>query len=169
MCLHLIRTNTILYKMADQSKNTALFNALDEKITILQKEKAKLQDVARAAEEEKDSSVKDILKDMIGVLDSFERCTTVIREKGWDESEEGQKVRDRFLNVEKTLRRKLHDRGISEIALKIGDMVDDNLCSTCDTEPDPSLKDGTILDIEKKGYMYNEVVLRPAEVVIVKN
>ena len=53
MCLHLIRINTILYKMADESKNTALFNALDEKITLLQKEKAKLQDVARAAEEEK--------------------------------------------------------------------------------------------------------------------
>lgn len=169
MCLHLIRINTILYKMADERKNTTLFNALDEKITLLQKEKAKLQDVARAAEEEKEASIKDILKDMIGVLDSFERCTTVIKEKGLDENEEGQKVRDRFLNVEKTLRRKLNDKGISEIALKIGDMVDDNLCYTSDTEPDPSMKDGTIIGIEKKGYMYKEIVLRPAEVVIVKN
>lgn len=169
MSLHLIRTNITHYKMADEKNNTALFDALYEKITILQKEKAKLQDIARSAEEDKDASIKAILKDMVGVLDSFERCSIVIKEKGWDESEEAQKVRDRFLNVEKTLRRKLQDKGVSEISLKVGDMVDDNLCSTTDTEPDPSKEDGIIIDIEKKGYMYNEVVLRPAEVVIIKN
>ena len=155
--------------MADEKNNTALFSALDEKITILQKERADYKDAARRLQDEKDSTVKDIMRDMIGVLDSFERCAAVIKEKGWGESEDGRKVQDRFLNVEKTLRRKLSDKGVSEIALKVGDMVDDNLCSTCDTEPNPSMKDGTIIGIEKKGYMFNEIVLRPAEVVIVKN
>jgi len=67
--------------MADEKNNTALFDALYEKITILQKEKAKLQDIARSAEEDKDASIKAILKDMVGVLDSFERCSIVIKEK----------------------------------------------------------------------------------------
>ena len=113
--------------------------------------------------------VKEILKDMIGVLDAFERCATVIEEKGWVDCEEGRRVQSRYLNVEKTLRRKLNDKGIFEIALTVGDMVDDNLCSTCDTEPNSSMRDGTIIGIEKKGYMFNDVVLRPVEVVIVKN
>ena len=148
--------------MADEKKNTALFSALDEKITSLQKERAEFKDAARRLQEEKDSLVKEILKDMIGVLDAFERCSTVI-------DEEGRRVQSRYSNVEKTLRRKLNDKGVFEIALKVGDMVDDNLCSTCDTEPNSSMKDGTIIGIEKKGYMFKDIVLRPVEVVIVKN
>ena len=155
--------------MADEKKNTALFSALDEKITSLQKERAEYKDAARRLQEEKDSLVKEILKDMIGVLDAFERCATVIEEKGWAACEEGRRVQSRYLNVEKTLRRKLNDKGVFEIALKVGDMVDDNLCSTCDTEPNSSMKDGTIIGIEKKGYMFKDIVLRPVEVVIVKN
>ena len=153
--------------MADKMSN--IFDSLQEKITSLLQEKASLQTKVRDAEESRDASLREVFKDMIGVLDAFERCETIISEKGWDTGEEGQKVRDRFLNVKKTLFRKLQDKGITEIPLNTGDIVNDNLCSTCDTEPDPSKQDGTILSIEKKGYMFNDVVLRPAEVVIVKN
>ena len=155
--------------MADKMSNTALFDSLQERITLLLKEKAHLQREVREAEESRDTSLREVFRDLIGIIDSFERCETIIKEKGWDEVEAGQKVRERFLNVKKTMLRKLQDRGISEIPLNIGDMVNDNLCSTCDTEPDPSKQDGTILAIEKKGYIFNEIVLRPAEVVIVKN
>ena len=48
--------------MADEKKNTALFSALDEKITSLQKERAEFKDAARRLQEEKDSLVKEILK-----------------------------------------------------------------------------------------------------------
>lgn len=38
------------------------------------------------------------------------------------------------------------------------------MAMTIDSEPDPAKENGKILSVEKKGFYYNEPVLRPAEV-----
>ena len=48
-------------------------------------------------------------------------------------------------------------------------MSNDDLCSVTDTEPDIDKPNGSILSIEKEGYLRNGHTLRRAEVVIVKN
>ena len=47
--------------------------------------------------------------------------------------------------------------------------MDDFLCTVCETEPDLTKDNDTIISIEKKGYTYKDAVLRQADVVIVKN
>ena len=155
--------------MDNTVKNTDLFQSLRDEITAIKKEnsslKLEVQEVQQAGQRE----MKETLKDIISIFDLFERAKTLIAEKGWDASEEGQKVRDRFLNVEKQLIKKLEQHGVKEIPIEIGSVVDDFLCSVCDTEPDLSKENDTIISVEKKGYTYNGAVLRPADVVIVKN
>ena len=155
--------------MDNTVKNTDLFQSLRDEITAIKKEnsslKLEVQEVQQAGQRE----MKETLKDIISIFDLFERAKTLIAEKGWDASEEGQKVRDRFLNVEKQLIKKLEQHGVKEIPIEIGSVVDDFLCSVCDTEPHLSKENDTIISVEKKGYTYNGAVLRPADVVIVKN
>ena len=109
------------------------------------------------------------MKDMLSVLDAFDRVRTVIAEKELDKGEDAKKVIQLFQNTEKVLRNKLEQNGVREIDLEVGTMVNDNLCVTTDSEPDSAKENGIILSVEKKGFYYNESVLRPAEVIIVKN
>lgn len=43
------------------------------------------------------------------------------------------------------------------------------LCEVADTEPDPGRETGDIVSIEKQGYTRQGHLIRPAEVIIVKN
>lgn len=146
-----------------------LFDALTSEITKIKKENAELKKSVDLAEEKSAADIRDLLKDVVTVFDSFEKAKTIIAERGLDATEEGQKVRDRFLNVEKNLKNKLANHGVKEIDINPGDKIDDILCSVTDTEPDAGKENDTVISIEKKGYMYGTVMIRPAEVVIVKN
>ena len=149
--------------------NVSLFDRLKEDITAIKKEnsslKLEVQSVSQAGQRE----VIDILKDIVVVLDVFDKAKAVVTEKGWDSTEEGKKVLTRVLTVEKQLISKLSLHEVREIPIEVGEKVDDFLCSVCDTEPDPSKENDTVISIEKKGYTYKGTVLRPADVVIVKN
>lgn len=45
----------------------------------------------------------------------------------------------------------------------------EELCEVADTEPDPGRETGDIVSIEKQGYTRHGHLIRPAEVIIVKN
>ena len=45
----------------------------------------------------------------------------------------------------------------------------EELCEVADTEPDPSRETGDIVSIEKQGYTRQGHLIRPAELIIVKN
>ena len=155
--------------MADNTERAGLFEQLLAEITSIKQENANLKKEVDAFDEKTVATVKDIFKDMISVLDEFARTEAAIAEKGLDETEEAQKVRDRFLKVAKRLKSKLENNGVQEIPIAIGDKMDETLCSTTDTEPDSTKENDTIISIEKKGYTFKGIVLRPAEVIIVKN
>lgn len=153
----------------DNSLQGELFDRLLAEITSIKKENTNLQKEVDSFEEKSIENVRDIFKDMVSILDEFTRVERSVAEKGLDQTEEGKKVRDRFLNVAKKLSRKLEDFGVSEIPLAPGNKVDETLCATVDTEPDPNKENDTIITIEKKGYLFKGIVLRPAEVIVVKN
>lgn len=155
--------------MENKENNLGIFKELTDKITAINKENCALKLEVQSVQEAGHREMMETLRDIISIFDVFERAKTLITEKGWDASEEGQKVRDRFLNVEKQLIKKLEQHGVKEIPIEIGSVVDDFLCSVCDTEPDQSRENDTIIAVEKKGYTYKGAVLRPADVIIVKN
>lgn len=161
--------NNGMNMISDNLTNEKIKRLLKEEITSVKKENAELKKSFDLAEEKHVAATRDMLKDIVSVLDAFEKAKAIIAERGLDSTEEGQKVRDRFLNVEKNLKNKLANHGVKEIEINIGDKIDDNLCSVADTEPDSSKENDTIIEVEKKGYMFRDVVIRPADVIIVKN
>ena len=48
-------------------------------------------------------------------------------------------------------------------------IANDEECKTIDTEPDNNNPNNYIISIEKTGYKFEEKILRPAEVIVVKN
>ena len=155
--------------MENAEMNVTLFERLEEKITAINKENSSLKLEVQSTIQAGQREIMDLLKDIVSILDAFDKAKAVVTEKGWDSTEEGQKVLKRFLNVEKQLIHKLTIHGVKEIPVEIGSTVDDFLCTVCDTEPDTSKNNDTIIGIEKKGYTYKDAVLRPTDVIIVKN
>ena len=155
--------------MENAEMNASLFERLKEEITTIKKENSSLKLEVQSIKQEGQREIMELLKDIVSILDIFEKAKMVVTEKGWDSTEEGKKVLGRFLNVEKQLLNKLSMHGVKEIPIEVGALVDDFLCIVCDTEPDMEKENDTIIGIEKKGYTYKDSVLRPTDVIIVKN
>jgi molecular chaperone GrpE (heat shock protein) len=155
--------------MENAEMNASLFERLKEEITTVKKENSSLKLEVQSIKQEGQREIMELLKDIVSILDIFEKAKMVVTEKGWDSTEEGKKVLGRFLNVEKQLLNKLSMHGVKEIPIEVGALVDDFLCIVCDTEPDMEKENDTIIGIEKKGYTYKDSVLRPTDVIIVKN
>lgn len=155
--------------MENAEMNASLFERLKEEITTIKKENSSLKLEVQSIKQEGQREIMELLKDIVSILDIFEKAKMVVTEKGWDSTEEGKKVLGRFLNVEKQLLNKLSIHGVKEIPIEVGALVDDFLCIVCDTEPDMEKENDTIIGIEKKGYTYKDSVLRPTDVIIVKN
>lgn len=155
--------------MENAEMNVTFFERLEEEITAIKKENSSLKLEVQSIKQAGQREIMELLKDIVSVLDIFEKAKIVVTEKGWDSTEEGKKVLGRFLNVEKQLLNKLSIHGVKEIPIEVGALVDDFLCIVCDTEPDMEKENDTIIGIEKKGYTYKDSVLRPTDVIIVKN
>ena len=153
----------------EERRTSDIIVSINEELVKLHKEIIELKHDNELLSTDSDNKIRALMKDMLSVLDAFDRVRTVIVEKELDKGEDAKKVIQRFQNTEKILRNNLAQNGVREIALEVGTMVNDNICVTTDSEPDSAKENGTILSVEKKGFYYNESVLRPAEVIIVKN
>ena len=111
-----------------------------------------------------EQAMDDVFYDFITVIDTFERSEQIIKEKGYEQIDEASKSIRRLLNAKK----KAEKYSIQQITFPDNHIVDE-LCITVGTEPDPSRNNGDIISIEKVGYTRKGRVIRPAEVIIVKN
>lgn len=119
-------------------------------------------------QQKKEQYLDDIFLDVIDILDAFQREESIIVEKGWNESEDSKKAIKRLLNAKKKVCTMLEKYKVTKIEFPDGTSKDD-YCSVTDTEPEPSKPNGTILSIEKEGYLREDHILRRAGVIIVKN
>lgn len=142
---------TIEEKMADSLRQ----------IVTLQTEKAQAENC-----HEKDLDA--IFAEFLTILDTFQKSEAIIRERGLDQEENASKAIKRLLNAKKKALSVLEKFNVKRIEFESG-MVDDDLCTTVETEPDSTRKNGEIISIEKDGYTRNGHLIRRAEVVIVKN
>ena len=99
-----------------------------------------------------EQAMDDVFYDFITVIDTFERSEQIIKEKGYEQIDEASKSIRRLLNAKKKALAVLEKYSVQQI-----------------TEPDPSRNNGDIISIEKVGYTRKGRVIRPAEVIIVKN
>lgn len=142
---------TIVEKMADSLR----------KIVTLQNEKEQ-------AEKNHEKELDDIFAEVLTVIDTFQKSEAIIKERGLDQEENASKAIKRLLNAKKKALSVLEKFNVKRIEFETG-MVDDDLCTTVETEPDSSRRNGEIIYIEKDGYTRNGHLIRRAEVVIVKN
>lgn len=142
---------TIEEKMADSLR----------KIVTLQNEKEQ-------AEKNHEKELDDIFAEVLTVIDTFQKSEAIIKERGLDQEENASKAIKRLLNAKKKALSVLEKFNVKRIEFEAG-MVDDDLCTTVETEPDSNRKNGEIISIEKDGYIRNGHLIRRAEVVIVKN
>lgn len=142
---------TIEEKMADSLR----------KIVTLQNEKEQ-------AQKNHEKELDDIFAEVLTVIDTFQKSEAIIKERGLDQEENASKAIKRLLNAKKKALSVLEKFNVKRIEFETG-MVDDVFCTTVETEPDSTRKNGEIISIEKDGYTRNGHLIRRAEVVIVKN
>src|SRR5437870_5025543 len=70
--------------------------------------------------------------------------------------------------IRANLARALHDAGLKEIPAE-GRVFDPYEMDCIEQVPEPEGKDGTVKEVVRKGYRLHDRVLRPAQVIVVKN
>lgn len=115
-----------------------------------------------------EKAIDEIFCEFLTVIDTFDRSEEAIKERGWDSEENTQKAIKRLLNAKKKASFILEKYDVKPIVFDNNKTIDE-WCITNGTEPDPNKENGEIITIEKEGYMRKDHVIRPAEVIVVKN
>ena len=138
------------------------------KVSELSRENLTLRNKLEEFEKSQDKKIDEIFCEFLTVLDTFDRAEQTIKERELDKDENAQKAINRLLNAKKKALGVFEKYNVQKIEFENNKSVEE-LCEVADTEPDPSRETGDIVSIEKQGYKRQGHLIRPAEVIIVKN
>ena len=139
-----------------------------KKISDLSVENLSLKNSKEELIKENEKAIDEIFCEFLSVLDTFDKAEEAIKERGWDADENAQRSIKRLLNAKKKAEIVLERYDVKPIVFEDNKMVAE-WCITNDTIPDSSKENDEIVSIEKIGYKRKGHVIRPAEVIIVKN
>ena len=91
----------------EERRTSDIIVSINEELVKLHKEIIDLKHDNELLSTDSDNKIRALMKDMLSVLDAFDRVRTVIAEKELDKGEDAKKVIQRFQNTEKVLRNKL--------------------------------------------------------------
>jgi molecular chaperone GrpE (heat shock protein) len=117
---------------------------------------------------EKNDLFINYVKDIIEVIDTFEKAEEIINERGLNQQEESKKVINRYTTIQKRLFKILQKRGVSQLQFPENKLII-GFCDVVETEPNPDLENDTIIKVVRNGYIHGKELIREAEVIIVKN
>ena len=143
-------------------------NEIANKVSELSRENLTLRNRLEEFEKSQDKRIDEIFCEFLTVLDTFERAEQTIKERELDKDETTKKAINRLLNAKKKALGVLEKFNVQKIEFENNKSVEE-LCEVSDTEPDPSRETGDIVSIEKQGYKRQGHLIRPAELIIVKN
>ena len=138
------------------------------KVSELSRENLTLRNQLEEFEKSQDKRIDEIFCEFLTVLDTFERAEQTIKERELDKDETTKKAINRLLNAKKKALGVLEKFNVQKIEFVNNKSIEE-LCEVADTEPDPGRETGDIVSIEKQGYTRQGQLIRPAEVIIVKN
>lgn len=141
---------------------------LDIALTNLLKANQELKDENRNLIENHDATLNGIFSDFIAVIDAFENAERKTQEQGLTENEDVQRTLKKMMVAKKKALAIMDKHNVSVITFP-NNIAMDEYCVIVDTEPDSSRPDNEIVSIEKNGYKRGDKVLRPAEVIVIKN
>ena len=103
---------------------------------------------------------QNLALDLLSVVDVFEKALELdVNESNYKTFVDGVKLTEKQLNSQ------LDKHGIREIKCK-GEIFDPNKCEALSQVPSTTAKDGEVIDVMRKGYLFHDKVLRHAQVVI---
>ena len=129
---------------------------------------AKVERALSDREQEHSDEMRKLLLEIIKVEDDFERLFRAVRDKGDRLDPSTKNLIDNFQSISRVLRGVLRRQGVME--MKTVDQSFDSCChKVSELVQDPELPDGTIVGQDRKGYVWRNLFLRKAEVVVVRN
>lgn len=142
-------------------KEKKKYNELNDKyLRVL----AEMQNIKRRNSEEVSKLLKyeseDLIKDLLNVLDNFERAITINSDTS---SEELKKYLDGFEMIYASLIGILKEKGVKEIEC-LNEEFDPLYEEAVLTESKDKVSPNIVIDVLQKGYIYNDKVIRPAMV-----
>lgn len=146
----------------------AELSKIEAEITKLKQENLKQRNEIEESALNHERQIDALLNDFIQVIDAYDKVELKVKETGLADDENAAKAIKRMLQPKKVALSVLSKYNVNQIDLD-GKMIDENLCTVVDTEPDPTKEDGQVISIEKNGYVRGERLIRRAEVVIIKN
>ena len=144
------------------------FSKIEEEITKIKKENLKQRNEIDELSLNNERQLDALINDVIQIIDAYEKAETKVKESGLYDDENVQKEVKKMLQPKKVALSVLSKYNVSQIDLD-GKIVNDDICTVVDTEPDPDKEDGLVLSIEKNGYLRGDRLIRRAEVIVVRN
>ena len=144
------------------------FIQIEKEVTRLKQENVKLKNDLEECNLNTERQIDALILELVQVVDAFDKSELVVKEKGYSDDETASKAIKRMLQPKKIALSVLAKYNVTQIDLD-GKVINEDICTVVDTEPDPTKEDGLVIAIEKNGYMRGERLIRRAEVVIVKN
>ena len=122
--------------------------------------------------EQKENEKHDLLKDMslniIDIIDSCEHIEEWVIENKYNEIDEVKKTNSRYKTIQKKLLGLLQKNGISKIEFPDNRLIV-GICEVVETEADSNRKNDEIISIIRNGYIRGKELIRPAQIIVVKN
>ena len=138
-----------------QKENEQLYK---EKLLVLEEENIEL----RKREKEHQKRENAFLKRTINIIDEFYRL------KYYADNSGNERLMDTIGKNLKSVRRELSNINI-RIIDAVGEVFDENYHECVEVRDDNSIENMTIVEEIRPGFIYNEKVIRPSEVVVIKN
>ncbi|MFN2103954.1 MAG: nucleotide exchange factor GrpE, partial [Candidatus Promineifilaceae bacterium] len=104
---------------------------------------------------------KNVLRDLLPVLDNLDRALDHLPADGAD----AQQLRQGVELTRQSFLKMLAGHDVRPI-VPIGELFDPEVHEAVGTAPNPALPPGTVTGVEQKGYMVGDELLRPARVVV---
>jgi molecular chaperone GrpE len=143
-------------------------NEIANKVSELSRDNLTLRNKLEELEKTQDKKIDEIFCEFLTVIDTFEKAEQSIKERYLDKDENAKKAINRLLNAKKKALFVLEKYNVKKVMFE-GNKSVEELCEVSDTEPDSNRETGDIVSIEKQGYTRQGHLIRPAEVIIVKN
>lgn len=127
-----------------------------------------LKNEVERKENEKHDLLKEISISIIDILDSFERIEESVIEKEYHKIDEVSKTVSRYKTIQKKLLGLLQKHGVTRIEFPDNRLIV-GLCEVVETEADSNRKNDDIISVIRNGYIRGKELIRPAQIIVVKN
>jgi len=127
-----------------------------------------LKNEVEQKENEKHDLLKEVSLKIIDVIDSFENSAEWVAENDFDKVEEARKTVSKFKIVHRKLLGLLKSYGVTKIEFPDSRLIV-GLCDVVETEADSNRKNDEIISVIRNGYIRGKELIRPAQIIVVKN